>query len=797
MKKLGKKFSFLTKIMLVVGLLISNLSSLSVVFASEVTLDVAVVEDKLNIKYLDELAEDVEKVRLNVYEKITYLDSEYDKVVSNLDLTPEELAMLVSSEEDEMLVVDTLLPSVIFDGIYNVVVEIVDMTDETDIDGEVIDSREVIIEVLHKSGLEVSVFDANTNLEIEKLEDGRYPVESDSSKVNVVAKVLAGGLKPSDMFSYDENEPVSAEELLELPFGDELDLAGYLYGDYTLPVEVKLLDSNQEEVIYSEEVRFLYEEYLMNAMELNMAAATDELELIDSYVFYGEDKDGVVYVLLNEEKTNTMLDLYKIVELAYGDSEIVSYSLSNSEYEDVLASYEELVALNETTGTETVSLEEYLEAIILDDTAMLSLANEGLTVTYKVVVAGDLNSDNKLTEEDLLELINQVVNESEDNLDKSDLYPDEDETDDKINLLDVMYLDQVMKNESWYINLIEEEATLDARLDVVEDDIVSGDEFTVNYVLTLTDYAVNGVSGIFNYDSTMVELVSVETMDTWLGNHNDGMFLYLGTDSLTGTEVEGEEEITYEPTEYVVVTATFKALMSGTTSISVDAPEYFDQATYLLVEETEISTEVVINESDNNNLKSLTVGGQTIELTEDVLDYEITVKNEVTTIEVDAMPEIEGVTAISIISPEELVEGENTITITVVSESGNEKVYTVKVIREEAPKEENTQINYNNYYNDYEEEEKVEVVTPEVEEPIEEEEEPTEEESNLSRIIIIILILLVIAGLVYLIFKDEDDAETRKTNKEINKLKKDDKEFVKKTNDNKQKNNGNKKNKKK
>ena len=37
MKKLGKKFSFLTKIMLVIGLLVSNLSSLTYVFASETT----------------------------------------------------------------------------------------------------------------------------------------------------------------------------------------------------------------------------------------------------------------------------------------------------------------------------------------------------------------------------------------------------------------------------------------------------------------------------------------------------------------------------------------------------------------------------------------------------------------------------------------------------------------------------------------------------------------------------------------------------------------------------------------
>ena len=50
MKKLGKKISFLTKIMLVIGLLISNLSSLSVVFAYEVPENVVIALEEDNLK---------------------------------------------------------------------------------------------------------------------------------------------------------------------------------------------------------------------------------------------------------------------------------------------------------------------------------------------------------------------------------------------------------------------------------------------------------------------------------------------------------------------------------------------------------------------------------------------------------------------------------------------------------------------------------------------------------------------------------------------------------------------------
>ena len=799
MKKLGKKLSVLTKIMLVFGLLISNLSSLSVVFADEVTLDVAVVDNKLNIKYLEELAEEVETVRVNVYENYTYLDETFEnEVVNNYDLTSEELEMLVSLEEDEMLVVDTILSNVIFDGVYDVKVEVVDTTDVNDTDGEVLDTREISMEVKHKEGLELAVFDSATGLEIEALEDGRYPVGYDSTKISVVAKLLAGGLNPTDMFFYDEQEYM-ASELLELPFASEKDFNGYLYGEYLLPVEVALLNADLEDVVYSSELNILYENYDKNTELLNVELET--LELNNVYKFAGEEKNGTLYVLLNEEKNSTMLDLYNLMNSFLDEESLITYVLSNSEYEDVLNGYDEIhntndgqddeiVAVVTDDETEEVTIEEFLESILLDDTVVLTLSNEGLTVAYKVVVVGDFNNDNVLNEEDLSGIIEQVIGNVEQNLEKSDV-----NMDGTIDTLDVMHLNQVIENKTWDVELSENEATFEARLEVIDEDIVSGDEFRVNYVLSVSDYAVNGISGYLNYDSMMLELVSVETSNEWLGTNNDGMFLYLGTESLTGTESldENEEPVTL-PNEYVVVTATFRALMSGTTTISIEEPEYFNNDVYYVIEDMEVTTDVVINASDNNNLKFLTIDGKNI-LEEDVLDYEITVGSEVTTVTVDAIPEVEGVTAVSIISPEELVEGANTITITVVAENGDEKVYTVTVIREEAPKEEvNTQVNYNDYnnYEDYEEEPEVVVTQPE-EEP--EEESVEKEKSNLSRIIIIILILIVIAGLIYLIFKD-DDNETKKANKEVNKLKKDTKEFENKSNNNGN-NSKNKKNKNK
>lgn len=772
MKKIGKKFSFLTKIMLVIGLLISNLSSLSIVFADEVAFNISLVEDKLNIKYFGELADEVETVRVDVYENYTYLDMNPEvEVVNSYDLTDEELNMLVSLNENESLIVNSMLSSIVFDGTYNALIKIVDTTDSSE--GVLIDEYNFNVDVLHKSGLEISVTDATTGLELSKLEDGRYVVDYSSPKIKVTANVLAGGLKPTDMFKYDDEE-YTASELLLLEFNSEMDLDGHLYGDYILPVKVNLLNSEAEELDYSEELNILYGTYDMNTSIMNDALATDELSFDESYKFYGDNKDGLLYVLLNKNETNTMLDLYKIASFVFDGDEYITYLLSNSDYEDVISSYDE-------TNTD-VTLEEYLDTIKLDDTAKLSLINDGLTVTYKVMLVGDIDSDGLLNNDDLLKLIDQVVGNSEINLDKSDLTHDG-----VIDTLDVMYLDQAIKNENWNVELSETEATLDARLDVLADDIVSGDEFTVNYVLTLTDYAVNGVSGIIKYDETMFELISVDASNDWLGSAKNGKFLYLGSESLTGKLVTSDSldslEEAFEPEEYVVLAATFKALKSGNSSISIEMPEYFNQSEYLMVEEMTISADVIVNASDDNDLSSLVVAGQNIALEEDVLDYEITVSNDVTTIDVEAIVKNVAAKVTSIVYPEELVEGTNTVTVTVTSESGNEKVYTITVVREKASEENKntvTHVNYNENDNTNQDNNTDVPVINDDDDNKDDNKTVDEEDNNLSRIIIIILILLVIAGLIYLIFKDEDDEETKKTNKDINKLKKDSLENVSK-----------------
>ena len=263
-----------------------------------------------------------------------------------------------------------------------------------------------------------------------------------------------------------------------------------------------------------------------------------------------------------------------------------------------------------------------------------------------------------------------------------------------------------------------------------------------------------------------------------------------------------------------LLTLKFKALSSGKDTITIDEAEFFNQnSIYQLVEindETGESTpttpvitlDVTVNESSDNSLSTLKLGDNEIQLEAGVYDYTLTVPNDVTKLDVTALTSNVAASITSIVAPEELVEGENTITITVTSENGEESTYTVVVTREKAIEETSTTDNQTSYQDYAQNNGSNNSVKPSDSEKNDDKKddtsvEPVKDKSNLSKIIIIILILLVIAGLIYLIFKD-DDEESKRANKDINKFKNDDIDTSsrKSVNNNSDKKNQNKNNKK-
>lgn len=846
MKKIGKKISFLTKIMLVFGLLVSNLSSLSVVFAYEAPDDVSftLVEDELTIEYTKALT-DVKKVRIDVYESYTYLDDFTDK----LEVVEYEIDTTMSEEVKVTHPKNTFKS---FDGTYKVVVEVYKLIEvlsepvneleplenlTPEVTEELISTGTFEKEITYKSGLKLNVYD-NNDAKVERV-NGKYAL-SNSNSIRIDAYVLAGGLAPSDMFLYNEDN-YTAEQLLELPFSTDYSFDGNLFGEYNVPVSVEVqklveeevapvgeelipeVDDGIEEVVpevidntlkYSTNIAVLYGSYEENGDILNNFL--EILNMSDSYEFDGNEKNGTLYKFINLSEDNntvvtgTMFDLYKVLDEAT-DGTTIKYQLLKGN-EDLIKKYNDTYSVQEEVEQEidtaseesieenipTVTLEDYLKEILIDETVKVTLTSGELTISYSVVILGDLTNDQLINNEDVLALIELVLKGVSNNK-KADI-----DSKNGVNSLDVLYLQEVIKTRNWDVTLNKEDASLDLEIktNMTEDEtVVSGDEFIVDYTLKLSANEVSGFSGKLVYDKEALELISVESLIDSMGKYDKstGKFLYLGEESLSLPEVTEEEPIvpdtpTEEPVvesrevveadindtttptvvteDHVVLRAKFRALKSGNHTVSIKDTEYYNLNTYLNTGDLETEAVVEVLKSDDNKLSYLKVAGEEIVLIEDVFEYEITVKNEVTLVDLEYKLSNVAASVTSTIYPEELVEGVNEVTITVTSESGITQDYKVKVTREEAVKETTTKVNYNNNYQpNYDKP----VEEPEPVVPVEPEEPKDEKEVPASKIVIIVLIVLVIGGLVYLIFKDEkDDTDA---NKKINKLKKDSSEF--------------------
>lgn len=756
MKKIGKKFSYITKIFLVLGLLFSNLSGLSLVFAyeNEAPFGIEVKDNKIVINYNHEDLEDSDNIKITLKENYKYLDDTTEEEVNNS-------FSAIGSEfknENGYEIDSPMLKKVLFDGLYELNVSLYNETKN-----EEIGIVNYSYNVEYESGLEVMVYDSVNNLITAN--EGLYSTDGD---IKLVSRILPGGLKPTDTFMYKGLE-YTAEKLLEIE--NVQDVSFYsLYGEYTLTQEIKVNEDTPLERVFSKDIRVMYGKYEDNSQVLNEVVSDNELS--DRYNFFSESDEGILYVYPNTLEEYSVNDLFKILDDAIFDSDI-KYVISNSDSEDLEEDYQEyLSTFDDTTMEEPMTREEYYQETYINNDTVITLYNDTLELTYQVVIMGDLNNDLVIDEEDVELLIDQVVganNEAE--ILASDVFKD-----DKLDAKDVAKIYGVYKRNTWNNDLFEsEEFTTKGELVIDKADIISGEEFSVRYVLKVSLDKLNGLAGMVKYDEEMLELVGMKPEEKFIGNNYEGKFLYLSEEELTGTLDEKTQE--YKEEEYTVLTLTFKAKKAGNTKIEIVDNELFNTYEYYDASQMEVNTEVIINASDDNTLASLTVAGQKIELIKDVLDYEIEVEHEQIDAIVEAITNNIAAEVSLIVTPDELIVGENEVSITVVAENGDELVYTVKVIRKEAPKEEEPiNMNYQNNNNDNtsNDDTKVEPTIP----SDKTDNEPTgakdeEKDGKLSRIIIIILILLVIAGLIYLIFKDDsDDEETKKTNKEIDKVKK-------------------------
>ena len=416
-----------------------------------------------------------------------------------------------------------------------------------------------------------------------------------------------------------------------------------------------------------------------------------------------------------------------------------------------------IVGVNESEVEEIVN-NAFSEAVtsIVEDSVTVTV-NEA-EATYRVVVYNNEYLDN---------LMKVVVGNGEATDD------DDINGDGTVDAFDAATL-RLMIGEGFDSEVVKQTVSIDAKLNGETSSLTVGDTFTVQYILTLSDYAVDGVTGLINYNKDLLRLDKVDVKNFVDGTECNGKFLYFG-DYIIGEEVvtiddDGNEVVSYSPKDYIIVEMAFTAISGGSDTVSVSDIGYFNGSIYYEGNET-LSKDVTVI-SNNNTLSSLTIGGVNVPIDELTNVYTITVPNDVTAVDLSYVLSDPAARVTSIVAPEELAVGENTVTITVVAENGEERTYSITVIRE-GEEEEETEIVTNpvsyddNTYND--DDSKEEVIT----DGVETKKDENKDEGKLSRVIIIILILLAIAGLIYLIFKD-DDEETKKVNRDINKLKKED-----------------------
>lgn len=153
---------------------------------------------------------------------------------------------------------------------------------------------------------------------------------------------------------------------------------------------------------------------------------------------------------------------------------------------------------------------------------------------------------------------------------------------------------------------------------------------------------------------------------------------------------------------------------------------------YIIKEKPVVTTPVVYYYSSNNYLKLLEVSGYELEFDKNKEEYTLSVKNDVTSLDITAIAE-DSRARVEITGNEKFKVGKNTIVISVKAENGDVREYKLVVTKED---DKSTTLS-------------------------------EEESSNTAeKVVIIILIVLVVLGLLYLIFKKDEEEVNLKPNEE-------------------------------
>ena len=375
----------------------------------------------------------------------------------------------------------------------------------------------------------------------------------------------------------------------------------------------------------------------------------------------------------SDEELSQIYDLSFDNGYLYEDAINYNSSLEVSKISDLLDKLEntdlELKVYNENNEELDLTDEEVLNSEIKNNYKLEFTKTDIGTYTYLVVITGDNTGDNHFTKEDIEKTLKDYLEENK--VLSMDVIGKSDEEKGTLNFHDIVHFNNALNNGS---NDYIENTDLSLVFGEVPSEIVVGDTFDLQVLVNSSnalDY-INGINAKVTTDGSVLKLTNIKINDKLMSEVKDNNLVAVGTKI-------GSDE--------VLLTLTFTAISKGTGEVSLSG-ELAKDTIDSIEEFTSITKEINVTRSlsSNNNLSSLksSVGTFDIAFDKDVTVYTLTVPYDTESVILSGgLEDINSV--VDGLIEYKLTEDKTVANITVTSESGEKKVYTVYIIKEAKP----------------------------------------------------------------------------------------------------------------
>lgn len=475
---------------------------------------------------------------------------------------------------------------------------------------------------------------------------------------------------------------------------------------------------------------------------------------------------------LNEDINNDVLNSYSdTINFLADNIAVVKGSLRNNLNVSEVIGQINFEGLSATFGVNDISIIDSNGNVLNDTSTVTSdmklvFTTDNNNFVYTIIVVGDINNDGIVNNIDATSMVDSILNNGAVSV-TNDL-----NNDGIFDVLDVTHAIYSITNNSWDNNISSSDILYGELAN--NSSIYIGEEIEVKYTIHGFKLdSINGIEGMLNYDTNLLQLVGV-TINNQYGNiNNSGKFLYI-LENYVGCDV--------------LLTFKFKAIAVGDANVSIDNINAAMNGIAVNIDDNSIYTNIKIenygtggdgfddvNDNDSNNVSNVTdnnvvvpvnnkknntnvelvptyldnivsrdvvtyvqissnnyidslkIKGYDIKFDKDTLEYSIDVGSNVDSLDLDIILS-DNVASYEVFGNEKFKSGKNVVTIEVTAEDGSIRTYTINVNKKKIS------VNKSNDNN-------------------------KDKVSDSSRVVIIILIILVIIGLIYVIFKDDEEEE--------------------------------------